>query len=252
MATSKLEKDIAAMLADGARASSANVAQMIERVEQVVAVAERTAAEEEVRALDLQKSPDPDKARTARDEVLFARDRLRAALPKLQQQLAATRAAEEAARWSAEYRRVRAMVEAEEKRFAECRDLMAQLAERFASARAIDEEVHRVNASSPPGSMHLYGIELTARELQSFSTYTPSIIERAVLQTWEPGGRQLWPPPRRFDPSMFALVPYDPRFSWEWWKVAEEKRAIEQQHQQNENEKAEAAKREFYGIHPAS
>jgi hypothetical protein len=51
---------------------------------------------------------------------------------------------------------------------------------------------------------------------------------------------------------MFAPVQYDRRYSPEWWQVAEEQRAIEQQRQQQEAEAAEAGKREFYGIHPAS
>src|ERR1700722_11452663 len=113
MSTSVLELNIAAMLDGGALVSSADVALMIEQSERVIAVAEKMATDEEAKALDLTKSPDADKARATMEETAFARDRLKAALPKLQQQYASAYAAEEATRWAAEHTRIKALVEAE-------------------------------------------------------------------------------------------------------------------------------------------
>ncbi len=222
MSTSALELNISAMLDDGTLASSASVALMIEQVEKAIVAAEKTAAEEQAKALDLTLSPDPNKARAARDEAVFQRDRLVAALPRLRELLANVYSLEEAAQWGAEYWRVKALVDAEAKKFAECRDLMTLLAERFASARAVDEQVHRVNASRPArvSGMHLDEVEVTARELQ-ISTHAPSVIERTVLQTWEPGGRSLWPPARTIDPSVFAAPMHDPRLGADWWRFTD-------------------------------
>lgn len=225
MSTSVLELNIATMLDDGALVSSADVALMIEQVEGVIAVAEKMAAAEETKALDLTKSPDANKARAAMEETAFARDRLKAVLPKLQQQYATAYAAEEAVKLNAEHARIKAMVVAEAGKFARCRALMEQLAERFASAKAIDEEVSRFNISSPPG-YHIDGVEATARNLQ-ISAHAPSVIDKTVLQTWEPGGRSLWPPPR--DPAVFAqlFAPVsDNGLSFpggDWWRIAQEK-----------------------------
>ncbi|MGO9401730.1 MAG: hypothetical protein ACLP19_28415 [Xanthobacteraceae bacterium] len=199
---------------------------MIEQVERVVAIAEKTAAAEEAKALDLVASPDGDKARAAVDEVAWACKRLRAQLPKLHQQYAAAYAKESQARWDAEHARIKALVEAEAKRFAECREYMQLVADRFAAAKAIEKEVVQFNISSPPG-MHIDGVELTARNLQSFSTHAPSVVDKTVLQTWEPGGRSLWPPPRVIDPAMFGPVPlHDVKYSDHWWENSQARQQI--------------------------
>jgi hypothetical protein len=58
-----------------------------------------------------------------------------------------------------------------------------------------------------------------------------------------------WPPPHRFDPSLFAPVQVgDPRLTTDgWWEVGEEQRAIEQERQRHEMEAAEIARKQFYG-----
>jgi hypothetical protein len=47
-------------------------------------------------------------------------------------------------------------------------------------------------------------------------------------------------------------VPYNPRFSSEWWKVIEARQALERERQQHEAEEAEAGRRAFYGIRAAT
>jgi len=223
MSTSVLEKDIVAMLADGA-ASSASVASMIEKVERVVAVAERMAAAEKTKALDLTQTPDPTAALTAMEETAIARDRLVAVLPRLQQKYTALCAQEDRGHWEAEHARVKALVDAEAEKFAEVGDLLVRLAERFAAAKAVDEQVAHFNISSPPG-MHIDDVELVARNIQSFCRDWPSIIDKAVIPSWQPTSKLLWPPPRNAAAfaAMFAPVPFDPRYSPLWHEVSEAK-----------------------------
>ena len=63
---------------------------------------------------------------------------------------------------------------------------------RSKAAKAVDEEVSRINGCSCP----------TAHS-----------------------ARTVWPPPRPFDPASFAPVPFDRRLSAEWGLVQEEGRA---------------------------
>jgi len=217
-----------------------------------VTEADENAKAEHEKSLDVTISPDLRVAQERMQEASLIRDRLRASLPKLQERLVEVLNAEDIERWTASYKRAKVKRDATAQRFLRYRELAIEMAAILQEAAAVAEEVTAVNIASPPGGGHLLGPELVARGLQSFSRDAPSIIEKTALPSWEPGGKPLWPPPRQFDPSKFAPVLYDPRFSWEWWKVAEEKRAIEQQRQQNEDEKAEVGRRQFYGIHSAS
>jgi len=208
MSVSKLEKDIVAMLAD-TRASSASVASMIEKVERVVAVAEKAAAAEEIKALDLET--DPATARAARDEVVFARDRLRAALPKLQQQLASAYAAEDLAGWIAEYRALKVRRDAVALRFQRrYPELASELSDILAEVGALDEEIGELDGRSPPGH-HLDQIDVMA------------LGSKVVLPPAMPGQAQMWPRPRRIDPAFFAPVHAGAAFGPDWVKVSEEK-----------------------------
>jgi len=91
--------------------SSAEVAALIGEVETSVTAAEETAAEACACALD-PTVLDPS-ARTAAADAEFTRDRLQAALPKLQTRLAELQTAEAYARWVAEYDRVKPLRDAQ-------------------------------------------------------------------------------------------------------------------------------------------
>ena len=83
------------------------------------------------------------------------------------------------------------------------RKLVARLVDPFESAKAVDEEVSRINRSGPPGEhRRLLGVELTARGLESFSTTDPPIAKGVQLPDWAHSARTVWPPPRPFDPSL--------------------------------------------------
>jgi hypothetical protein len=152
----------------------------------------------------------------------FARDRLHTLLPRLQE----AQAAEYAARWASEYKRVQAKRDELARRYAEYPKLVARLIDLFESAKAVDEEVSRINRSGPPGEHHrLLGVELTARGLESFGATDPPIAKAVQLPDWAHSARMAWPPPRPFNPASFAPASFDRRLSADWGQVQEEGRA---------------------------
>src|SRR5438094_260125 len=82
--TPTLEQKIAAALT-AADVTSSDLSQLIAETEAAITTADATAEEERERALDPVKSPDPKQARQTMEEAIFARDRLRTLLPRLQQ-----------------------------------------------------------------------------------------------------------------------------------------------------------------------
>jgi hypothetical protein len=105
-----------------------------------------------------------------------------------------------------------------------------------------DQEVGRINGSAPAGEhRRLLEVELTARGLANFNRMTPSILEALQVPDFS-SGELLWPPPRRFDMSFVAPVPFNPRYSADWWRVKqEEERAAQERLEREEAE--EQAKR---------
>jgi hypothetical protein len=67
---------------------------------------------ERVKALDPIASPDAAKARAAMEDAAFTRDRLRTMLPRLHARLKEVEAAEYAAQWEPEFKRVEAQRDA--------------------------------------------------------------------------------------------------------------------------------------------
>jgi hypothetical protein len=222
VSTSELEKKIATALADKDIASS-NLAALIAETETAIAAADQAAEAERDKALDPALSPDPNAAREAVEAAKFTRDRLRTLLPRLHE----AQAAEYAARWESEYERVEAKRDELARKYAEYPKLVAQLVDLFGSAKAVDEEVSRINGLAPPGEhRRLRGVELTARGLESFSTADPPIAKRVQLPDWAHSARMAWPPPRPFDPASFAPASFDRRLSADWGQVQEEGRVM--------------------------
>jgi hypothetical protein len=129
---------------------------------------------------------------------------------------------------------------------------VAAIIDILSEAAELQREVDRVNASAPPNEhRRLFGVELSARSLDSFSASTPSIARELKLPAWEPNTAPLWPPPQRVDASLFAPVPFNPRYSARWWEAAEEERQQQRERIERELADEERAKREFYGQAPA-
>ena len=102
-----LEQRIAAALMT-ADVTSTDLSQLIAETEVGIATADATAEQERERALDPVKSPDPKQARQAMEEAIFARDRLRTLLPRLQQQHKEVQEKEYVERWRKDFERVEA------------------------------------------------------------------------------------------------------------------------------------------------
>jgi hypothetical protein len=187
----------------------------------------------------------------------FGRDRLRTLRPRLQARLIEVQAQECAARWEVHYQEAEAKRDESARKFARVPELSAEMIAIFRDAEESDRLVAEVNATAPPSEhRRLVSTELKARGLEHFTIADPCITKATVLPDCERSAKQAWPPPRQFDPATFAPVPYDRRYSHEWWKVSEEEtRAIQAEReritahyaamtrQQAEREAAEAQKR---------
>jgi hypothetical protein len=234
-----LEARIAAALTDSV--TSETLDGLVTETEQGIADAQAAAEAEREKALDLTASPDAKAAREAVAEAEFVRDRLRAALPRLQERLQKVEDAEYLAGWLARYEVLK------EKRDGLARELpdvyppsVAKIPDLFSRITANDLELDQLHQARPSGvSLHLDGAELTARGLDRFTRDEPSIITELRLPGWPHSGRMAWPPPQPFDPERFAPAPHDRRFSSEWWVVQQEEAAA-----LREREEREAAERE--------
>jgi hypothetical protein len=85
-----------------------------------------------------------------------------------------------------------------------------------------DKEISHINATAPSGEpLRLREVELAARDLEHFTRAAPSIAHGLKLPHWEEPSRLAWPPPRQFDPALFAAMPFNRRYSADWGLVME-------------------------------
>jgi hypothetical protein len=226
--TDALEKRIAKTLSNG-HAGSEDLTELVAEVEAAAVKADTAAQAAREQANDLLASPD---GRAAHEAVVVAdlrRDRLRAVLPRLHEQLREARVHEYRERWAVDCRRVAAARDALAKEFAEVYPAAcAELLDLLRRMAANDRECDRVNAAAPGSAPdRLRSAELVARKLQGFSRDTPAIAERIQLPDWEHSDRTLWPPPQPSVGVTLALgmvaAAQDPRrYSDKWWEVQEE------------------------------
>jgi len=217
-----LEQRIATALSSDT--TSDVVEKLITEVEVTAVTADAAAERAGDRALD-PTVIDPATRREAEDAA-FTRDRLRAALPRLQERLQQIQAAEYAARWEAEFEQVEGRRNELAQEFAATYPrFAAQLVELFSRAEAVDKEVSRVNGSAPAGEhRRLLGVELSARGLDGFTRDEPSIARAVQLPDFERSAVLAWPPPK---PSMAVQVAtsmtYGSHPSANWWEESKER-----------------------------
>jgi hypothetical protein len=178
--------------------SSAEVEALIGETETRAAAAEEAAAEARVRALD-PTVLDPS-ARAAATDAEFVRDRLRAALPKLQTRLAELGKAEAYARWIVEYDRVKPLRDALAEELRELYpDFVGRLTDLLRRIQAVDAEASRVSYArpidAPNDGRRLRSVELEARDMEGFALYDLSILRDLKLPSWEQREKLVWPPP---------------------------------------------------------
>jgi hypothetical protein len=204
---STLEERIAAALSDSI--TSPDLAALIAETEESIAVADTTAESERVKALDPIASPDPVKARAAMEDAAFTRDRLRTVLPRLHARLKQVKAEEYAARWEAEYEKVKVV---RDELAAEMREVypaaVAQLADLFARIAECDRECSRVDGTAAVGELRrLRRVELAARGVEGLLQPDVYIAEMLRLPFfWRDSGPiYAWPPPEETPARQIAL-----------------------------------------------
>jgi hypothetical protein len=201
-----LEERIATALSEDI--ASADVEALIAETEAAIATADVAAEAERVRALDPIASPDAAKARAAMEDAAFTRERLRTVMPRLHARLKHVVAAEYAAKWEPDFKRVEADRDA---LAAEMREVysaaVARLVDLFQRAAECDRECSRINGAAPYGEhRRLLKVELTARGVKGLMQPDVFIAEMLRLPFfWRDSGPiYAWPLPT---PSPFADVP---------------------------------------------
>ena len=237
-----LEKRVTTALASD-RVASADLAILLEEVDLAIAAMEI----EQNKSVDPLVSPDMANAWKVVEHAAFVRDRLLSLKPCLEQRLQEIQAEEELMYWHADHDAIKAK---RDELAVELREVYppftAKIANLFSRLRAFDAELSRLHQARPAGSSeHLLRPELIARGIESFTINSRSLIDEVTLPAFEPGQPQVWPPPRKLDPSSFAPVPHDRRYSADWGVATEEQaRAIRQRHERETNEEtARAAQR---------
>jgi hypothetical protein len=116
----------------------------------------------------------------------------------LRQRLAEVEASERQRDWHEDYEAVKEERDELANEFAEVyQSLTVQFCDLFRRTEALDQECDRINSEAPKGeSRRLLGVELTARNLKSFSRSEPSVVDGVKLPSWSHSDRMIWPPPQ--------------------------------------------------------
>ena len=191
-----LEQRIANALTDP-HIATADLYEPISETEVALTAAETTAEAERRKAVDA-VTPDAAEAERSAWAAEVHRDRLHSLLSRLRQRLADVSAAEHSAQREADYEAVKTKRDALAREFVEFYpDLVRRFIDFAHRTAAVDNECARFNSAALAGEhRRLLGVELTARKLESFSGYEPSIIEAVKLPDWTNSGRMAWPPPK--------------------------------------------------------
>ena len=255
MSNPTLEQRIAAALTL-ADITSSDLDKLIAEAEAAAQSADENATKAREEALDPATVIDAAKVGASVATAELTRDRLRAALPRLQEQLKQAREREYAECWLNDYAALKARRDTVAQQLRErYPQLVEELVTLMASIAATDQEVDRINVAAPYGDYpRLRGVELTARGLDRLLQPDISITQELRLPNFTRGvGEPLlaYPPPQPtlaetivFPASWF--IPVDPQGEAEERerRVREDNDRMKEfyQKQQGEHEKREAAK----------
>ena len=204
-----LESEIAGALTSSAITSS-ELARLIEQVITAAAAADEAAAQERARALDPAVVVDTQAVSAAIVAAELRRDRLNAALPRLQTRCAKVDAAERYARWILDYDKVRGQRDA---LAAELQALYAPLVVKLVSLleriESIEDAVKSINASKPMEAEAANGdgrwldpVETVAR---GGGRLNETLIARDLrLPHWDAADGLAWPPYRPMLPFQLS------------------------------------------------
>jgi hypothetical protein len=261
MSKDQFEQRLIKAIDEGSNLSAADLAPLVDETESAIITAEADAKLAAEVAYDPTRSPDPIAARSEMENAHLRVGRLRTLLPRLRSRLQGAIDRDARARWQKDYGRAKPEKDALAEEFREFYPKFAgKLVDLLERIAACDAELSRLNQSRPAGAngAHLYGVELTARELGGFNRDTPSIIKQLQLPDWSNSAKLLYPPPRPSPAAAYAatLAPaYDDHRGADWWKtvgarhearrtesqrVAKFYEAQEQQREDRANAEAEA------------
>jgi hypothetical protein len=196
-APASLEQRVAIALTCSIAATA--IVALIAEVEGAIATMDETISIERAKALDLVASPDSIAAREQLIALEFSRDRVKAALPKLQNQHKEVAALEYNAAWNkrlAVVEKERAVVAAALAEF--CPQMASKLIALLAQVRATDQRLSEVWQASPSGAGgDRRKTELFARDMAGYSRDVPEIAQELMLPPWR-AGEASWPPRGRY------------------------------------------------------
>jgi hypothetical protein len=212
---------------------------LVEETKLAITTADNDAQIAKATALDPLQSPDASEARRSMEDAKFKADRLRNLLPRLQTRLIETGNHEDYLRWRKRFDPLKPKVDvAAAKLKAVYQKFAAELVPLLAEIEKIDAEVAAVSQAKPyhakaatNDGCYLRSVELTARGLDVFSTYSHPIM-KIELPDFMHQDKLLWPPA----PINYAVnvVPVRPHPGAYWWQ---------QQQAENARRRAEDEKR---------
>ena len=208
MTARTLEQRIASSLSADAVTSTV-LTRVISDVEAAIVAAENVAKEERAKALDPTVVVDSKEASVAVLTATLSSERLRAALPRLQERLKQVAAVEYLVRWRADFERLRIKRDQLAAEFAETYPaLVAKLIDLFQRDKALDIELSRMLQARPAGADgYLDGAEATAR---GSSRTGPQLADVVKLPDFVHSTVMSWPPPQQWVSVMPPAV--DPRY----------------------------------------
>jgi hypothetical protein len=219
-----LEQRIVRALSPDNNIASSAIAALFNEVELAITAAETAAEDSKKNALD-PTIQDIAAARVQRDDAIYRLERLKAALPPLQQRYTELRKAERRAQWRADYAEVKAKRDATAEKLQSIYELTEQLVEVLEEAKAIDQEVARINSTAPSGEHdRLLTVECWARGVNRVGPNGAlSLLTELKLPRWSAAGLA-WPPP---PPVLTAemVAPIIPHPGDRWWERQSERKA---------------------------
>ncbi len=233
-----LETSITRALVRGA--SSEECYELVEAAVAEIAVLEASNKAATEAAADPEKTPNAKAAQEARSRAEAAANsivRLKTLESRLRDYLGVVLDKERREKYSAEFSRDEVVHDAASARLATVPDRIQELVDILAECTQCDRLTGELHGRAPSGEV---------RRFDSFRDKYRALFERTVL--YMPDGTQVWPP--RTAPMLIVPpLPYDRRYSADWWRDGFEQRQAEKEQEAAAARDAEIARKEFYGQH---
>jgi hypothetical protein len=217
----ELDGRISAVLGNGATIGDA----LVHDIAQGIAEADALAQAERTRSLD-PMTTDAEAAAQRASIAELRRDRLQAALPRIEERVAARERSAALAQWTSDADQVEQWVEAAAKKLATTyAELALRLSAALREASAANVEADQINGAAPDGvDRRIAKVDL-------------GFTKNLVLPDFDHPRRNLWPPRSSVAESYAAMVGMatDPRaYSSEWWKAKQESEPLIRAQQQRQ------------------